>query len=97
MSRNHRAAGWTATASRNARARLEPLVAAGGAICPRCRRPIQPGQAWDAGHRVDLADDMTGTHGTLPEHRSCNRSAGGRRGAAITNARRRAASNMRAW
>lgn len=97
MSRNHRAAKWNGAASRAARARLQPAVDAGMASCARCGRPIMPGQPWDAGHRVDLGDDLSGQHGTAAEHRSCNRGAGGRRGAAITNARRAAANNMRAW
>lgn len=75
MSRNHAAAKWHGAAQRAARARLQPLVDAGQAICARCRRHILPGQPWDAGHRVDLADDLSGQHGTAAEHRSCNRSA----------------------
>jgi hypothetical protein len=54
--------------------------------CPRCLRLIQPWDAWDLGHRVDLVDggdDLT----TSPEHAACNRQAGGRLGATITNHR----------
>ncbi|WP_270353441.1 hypothetical protein [Microbacterium testaceum] len=56
----------------------------------RCWRkgcPIEPGQPFDVGHL-----DPDGGHGRdnlAPECRPCNRSDGGRRGAAITNARRR--------
>lgn len=53
-------------------------------ICPRCLRPITPGQAWDIGHTHDvhthphLMWDITQMH---PEHASCNRADG----AATTN------------
>lgn len=96
MSQQHRAAGYNGTQQRSARARLQPLVESGGAVCPRCGQPILPGEAWDAGHRVDLVDDLR-SRAEHAEHRRCNRSAGGRRGAAITNARRRAANNFRSW
>lgn len=55
----------------------------------RCWRrgcPIEPGQPFDVGHL-----DPFGGHGRdnlAPECRRCNRSDGGRRGAALTNARR---------
>ncbi|KQR86838.1 hypothetical protein [Microbacterium sp. Leaf179] len=47
---------------------------------------IEPGQPWDVGHL-----DPDGGHersNLAPECRRCNRSEGGKRGAAITNARR---------
>lgn len=67
------------------RARWAPIVAAGRAVCARCRKPIAPNTAWDLGH-----DDTDRTRYAGPEHRRCNRRAGARVGAAITNARRRA-------
>jgi hypothetical protein len=66
------------------RARYARLVEAGQAICARCRRPIFPGEPWDLGH-VD--GDRSRYAG--PEHRRCNRHAGAKQGAAITNQSRR--------
>lgn len=54
----------------NERRRWEPKVNAGLVDCVRCRRPIQPGSAWDLGH----TDDRSAWSG--PEHASCNRRAG---------------------
>jgi hypothetical protein len=49
---------------------LEPFVAAGSAVCARCRRPIEPGEPWDLGHSEQDPLAYSG-----PEHRSCNRGA----------------------
>jgi len=60
------------------------LLIDGGAVvilCARCRRRILPGEAFDLGH-VD--GDKSRYAG--PEHRRCNRLAGGKQGAAVTNA-----------
>lgn len=77
---------WTGAESRRARARLAPAVRAGVPCC-RCGRPILPGQAWQADH-WPVAREHGGTH-LAPAHARCNMAAGGRRGAAIVNARRR--------
>jgi hypothetical protein len=58
------------TAHQKIRARLAPVVAAGGVRCARCGRLIAPGQPWDLGH-VD--GDRSVYAG--PEHRRCNRGA----------------------
>ena len=65
------------------RAKWVKRVDAGGVDCARCGQPIEPGRPWDLGH----TEDRTGWTG--PEHRACNRKAGGRNGAMVTNAMRR--------
>ena len=56
--------------------------------CWRCGNPIPPHQpkAWDLGHKTPRhnggTNNPTNTH---PEHTTCNRSAGGKTGATITN------------
>ncbi len=62
--------------------------------CRRCGRPVRHDTTkryggWHVGHIVDRA--MGGSDSTTnqwPEHDGCNMSAGGKIGAAITNARR---------
>jgi hypothetical protein len=56
------------------RKRWSPIVAAGSVVCWRCHRLIIPGTSWDLGHN----DQRTAWTG--PEHRACNRRAGGIRG-----------------
>lgn len=62
------------------RRRWAPIVNAGGVICtrygdpqfPACPGLIRPGTPWELGH-----DDRTKAAYTGPEHRACNRRAGG--------------------
>lgn len=62
------------------RARLAPLVALGAFTCtryghpqfPNCPGPIRPGDEWELGH-----DDHDKSRWTGPEHKACNRRAGG--------------------
>jgi hypothetical protein len=65
------------------RARYAALVEAGEAVCARCGLPIPAGTPFDLDH-------SPGRRGYLGvSHRTCNRGAGGKNGAAVTNARRR--------
>jgi len=41
-------------------------------ICPRCGHPVSGDQPWDLGHNDEIPGEYNG-----PEHRSCNRRAGG--------------------
>lgn len=64
------------------RAHWAPQVATGTVTCWRCHQPIHPRDAWDLGHHDD------GTHAG-PEHQHCNRSAAGKRSAALHRTRQR--------
>ena len=44
--------------------------------CWRCKKPITAGQPWDLGHLEDLVSGGNPKR-RLPEHATCNRSAGG--------------------
>lgn len=86
MSQHHRKQ-WNGNDSSKARARIK----AGPPVqqCIRCGGPITIADVttWDAGHTVDLASGGDAKR-YGPEHRRCNRRAGGRVGARITNERR---------
>lgn len=69
---------------RQTRAEWKPIVEAGGVLCARCDKPIDPSAPWDLGH-----DDTGRQLYNGPEHTGCNRSAGGRNGAAVVHARER--------
>lgn len=89
MSQHHRTKRWANVA---AKARKEigvqlPLP------CHHCGRPVHADTPWDVGHIVDLAHGGDAKQYTAT-HRSCNRSAGGKEGAAKTNARRK---QFRTW
>lgn len=66
------------------RLRRALLPEAYGKPCPRCGKPMLPGQSLD----LDHTDDRTGYNGMA--HADCNRAAGARK----ANARRRA---QRGW
>ena len=66
---------------RTLRAGIARLVESGQAVCARCKQPIAPGTDWDLDHGPDRTSYLG------PSHRKCNRVAGARNGAAITNAR----------
>ena len=63
--------GWN---HQRLRARLEPVVRSGNAVCVRCGEPILPNEKWDLGHHDYDRNQYTGA-----EHRACNRSTAGRR------------------
>jgi hypothetical protein len=65
------------------RKRIAKLVAAGGAVCWRCGRPILPWMAWDLGH-----DDYDRGIYRGPECRHCNRSSAASRGNRMRGKRR---------
>ena len=84
MSQHHAKAKWTSVNQKH-RARI---AAALPAACIRCGGIITAEMRWDVGHRVDLA--LGGDANDVgPEHRSCNRRAGGRAGARVSHANRR--------
>lgn len=86
---------WGGRDSERARAHCRTLLPC---PCQRCGvliTPDDPEDTWHAGHIIDRMDtDMPGEEArpdptaTVPEHARCNTSAGGKRGAAITNAAR---------
>lgn len=71
-----------------ARALLAPLVAAGSAVCWRCRQPIAPDDDWDAGHLDDVALGGDPNGPRQPEHSACNRAAGARLSKVLRRRRR---------
>ncbi|MFF3867365.1 hypothetical protein [Micromonospora sp. NPDC001898] len=73
------------------REQWRPKVDAGLVDCAKCDQPINPGDPWDLGH----TDDRTAYTG--PECQHCNRSAGGRNGAAVTNGKRVELRHSRRW
>ena len=63
------------------REKLRPQVEAGVVRCARCGKLIESGAKWELGH-VDGSGKKLYSG---PEHFGCNRSAGGKLGATITN------------
>ncbi|RPE75206.1 hypothetical protein EDF39_2878 [Frondihabitans sp. PhB161] len=73
------------------RPRYAAQIRAGVAVCVDCGRPITTGQVFDVGHRVSVSKAkaegwtrpmMDAPENLGPSHRACNRSAGGKMGAA---------------
>lgn len=105
MSQHHRAQKWS-THSPKLRKLIEPQLPL---RCLDCPHPVMPGDKWQVGHRHGAMDGGEPTlANTGPSHawcpwcqRACNQSAGGKRGAQITNRRRRNRSNaskgIRPW
>lgn len=65
--------------------------------CCRCGRPVTVAMRWQVDH-WPISREQGGTE-TWPAHATCNLSAGGKRGAEITNARRaaRGARDANTW
>ncbi|GAA2841757.1 hypothetical protein [Leucobacter komagatae] len=105
MSRHHRAQKWS-TYSPKLRKLIEPQLPL---RCVNCPHAVMPGDKFQVGHITDAMDGGTPTLSNVgPSHdycercaRRCNQSAGGKRGARVTNAQRRTRSNsskgIRAW
>lgn len=77
---------WSGRKVTNARAYWRPRLPL---QCRRCGRPVLASQRWQVGHIVDrYLGGSDAVANQWPEHARCNEGAGGRAGAAITNARR---------
>lgn len=55
------------------------LEVVGPIVCRQCGEPVTAAQAWDLGHGRAHAEGGRGDD-ARPEHRRCNRAAGGRLG-----------------
>lgn len=77
---------WSGSKVRAARAFWLPRLPL---PCRRCGRIVTSSMKWQVGHIIDRALGGPDTiDNTYPEHARCNLSAGGKLGAAKTNARR---------
>jgi hypothetical protein len=65
------------------RREYQRVVDAGAAECWRCGDPVPPGSEWQLGHDDDDRSKYRGVE-CIP----CNEGTGGRKGAAVTNAKR---------
>lgn len=98
-SHHHR---WVNGEGRRQRARLAALLPT---PCPRCGKPVLASHAWEADHTIPLnrwpESKPYPNALIMAAHKSCNRSAGGKDGARITNSRKKAQSNdgknIRSW
>jgi hypothetical protein len=87
MSRHHDNQKWSTHAPK-----LRVIIAGQLPLpCVNCGNPVFPDQSWQVGHRIDAARGGEATiANTGPSHTSCNRKAGGKLAARITNSKRRA-------
>lgn len=66
--------------------------------CVDCGRPVLPDESWQVGHIIPASKGGKTTISNCgPSHTICNRKAGGKLGAAVTNERRRATKGLRPW
>lgn len=105
MSRHHAASRHSSRAPK-LRAKVARLLPA---RCLDCPHAVLPEHRWQLGHIIPAADGGQTVMGNVgPSHswcpackRACNQSAGGKLGAAVTNARRgvvaRAERDLRPW
>lgn len=101
MSRHHRAQKWTTHAPK-LRKLIEPRLPL---PCLNCPHIVTRDQRWQVGHRLDAARGGKPTIANAgPSHawcaacgKRCNQVAGGKLGAAIVNARRAKAQDIRPW
>ncbi|MFT4232277.1 MAG: hypothetical protein QM606_05815 [Leucobacter sp.] len=103
MSRAHRRNPRMQAALRAYRPQIAATLPA-PCVQPRCQLggTVYPDQSWDVAHLPGLDAHLDPEHVPTraevgPGHSKCNRSDGGRVGAAKTNAARRAAKRMRSW
>lgn len=94
MSAIHRTAAWRKLIT-EVRPIYRAAIKAGTGRCGRCGKPVLPGQKFDVGH-IDPHGPLTRANVRL-EHAYCNRAAGGRQGAATTNAKRTKSKGFPAW
>jgi hypothetical protein len=94
MSKHHRAQQWTTHAPKLKVKHAAMLPQP----CVECGRVVLPTDAWQVGHRQAAALGGQPTMAnTGPVHTACNRKAGGRLGAQITNAKRAQSKGIRPW
>jgi hypothetical protein len=62
---------------RQVRRAMAKQVAAGGAVCHRCGRWINPAEPWHAGHRDDVPGAKARGIYAGPEHALCSHTSGG--------------------
>jgi hypothetical protein len=98
MSRHHAAAGWSTIS-----AQLRPIIKASlpqPCVNPKAGCPglVEADQLWDVAHRGGgLVQPGADVRDVGAAHRHCNRSAGGKVGASITNAKRKTQRRMPRW
>lgn len=90
MSQHHRAKHWPKV-SKKARERVAATLPA---PCVECGHMVTASQRWHVGHRRPLAQGGD-VNDYGPAHSRCNEVAGGKLGAAVTNAKRGAVTKRR--
>ena len=95
MSEHHRSGGWTSTDLRKWKPRIAATLPA---PCTVCGRTVAEEMAWQVDHIVPLSLGGDSSSANLgPAHRTCNARAGGRLGAAKTNAAKKTARRLPNW